>query len=98
MTRQPCIECGTPTPGRLCVACGGTGSPVDTRAAYNSTAYHTARAHLLAIATHCHWCGQPPHPGDPLTADHLHPLADGGHPAGPLVAAHRTCNSRRQAA
>lgn len=95
--RRPCIECGRPTHGRVCTGCGGPGHPIETSHAYNSMAYRTARRALLATATVCHWCTMPGTADDPLTADHITPLADGGPPAGPLVAAHRSCNSRRGA-
>lgn len=61
-------------------------------------AYQKARRELLATATVCAWCGRGPRPGDPLTADHLVPLAHGGGIEGNLVAAHRSCNSARGAA
>ena len=44
---------------------------------------------MLATATVCAWCGLPPRVGEPLTADHLLPLAHGGGYEGNLVAAHR---------
>ena len=56
-------------------------------------AYQKARQQLLASATVCAWCGYGPRDGDPLTADHLVPLAHGGGYEGNLVAAHRSCNS-----
>jgi 5-methylcytosine-specific restriction endonuclease McrA len=57
-----------------------------------------ARALLLATATHCWICGQPPRPGDPLVADHLIPRAHGGPDAlFNYRAAHRSCNARRGA-
>lgn len=61
-------------------------------------AYQRARRALLATATVCAWCGLPARPGDPLTADHLVPLAQGGGIEGNLVAAHRSCNGGRGAA
>jgi 5-methylcytosine-specific restriction protein A len=57
--------------------------------------YQRARRELLATATVCAWCGLPGRQGDPLTADHLVPLAHGGRTEGNLVAAHRSCNGRR---
>lgn len=57
--------------------------------------YQHARRALLATATLCTWCGYPPRPGDPLTADHLVPLAHGGGIEGNLVAAHASCNAAR---
>jgi 5-methylcytosine-specific restriction endonuclease McrA len=58
-------------------------------------AYQRARRQLLASATRCHWCGLPARVNDPLTADHLVPLAHGGGIEGNLVAAHRSCNGAR---
>ena len=60
-------------------------------------AYQRARRALLSVAERCAWCGQPPRPRDPLTADHVVPLAQGGGTDGNLVAAHRSCNSARTA-
>jgi 5-methylcytosine-specific restriction endonuclease McrA len=58
-------------------------------------AYQRARRALLATARVCAWCGLPGRIDDPLTADHLVPLAHGGGIEGNLVAAHRSCNSVR---
>ncbi len=65
---------------------------------YGNPIYKTARAQLLANATHCWICGQPPTPNDPLTADHIIPLARQHGPANhtDLRAAHRSCNARRK--
>ena len=60
--------------------------------------HRKARAILLANATHCHLCGQPARPGDPLVADHLIPRALGGLDVPwNYAAAHRSCNGRRGA-
>lgn len=58
--------------------------------------YQRARRALLAVADRCAWCGLPPRLDDPLTADHLVPLAQGGGIEGNLVAAHGSCNSARR--
>jgi len=60
--------------------------------------HRKARALLLATATHCWICGQPPRPGDPLVADHLIPRAHGGPDTlANYAAAHASCNARRGA-
>lgn len=60
--------------------------------------YRKARAQVLAYATHCHICGQPARPGDPLVTDHLIPRSAGGPDvAANLAPAHRSCNGRRGA-
>ena len=71
-----------------------------TRAQRDGTGdYERNRRALLATATHCHWCGSPGTTDNPLTADHILPVAHGGshHPTN-LVAACKRCNSSRGAA
>lgn len=62
----------------------------------STRAYRKARAQVLANATRCHICGQPPTNTDPLVADHIVPVADNGtdHPSN-LRPVHRSCNARR---
>jgi len=89
---KPCIDCGVPTRGTRCRTCAAQ------LAGYSDPAYRRARAELLAAAARCAICGQPPTAGDPLTADHITPLAEHGtHHRTNLRAAHRSCNSRRGA-
>jgi 5-methylcytosine-specific restriction endonuclease McrA len=53
---------------------------------------------VLAQEHTCWICGHPERPGDPLTIDHLIPVAYGGTTTREnLRAAHRSCNSRRGA-
>jgi hypothetical protein len=59
----------------------------------STRAYRKHRALTLAGATHCHICGHPPTPNDPLEADHIFAYADFGQ--GPLRPAHRSCNNKR---
>jgi 5-methylcytosine-specific restriction endonuclease McrA len=91
----PCLGCGRLTHSTRCPPCEyrrrGT-----TTARGLGWEHQQAAATVLANATHCWWCGQPPRPDDPLTADHLVPRARGGRSTEDnLVAAHRSCNSRR---
>jgi 5-methylcytosine-specific restriction endonuclease McrA len=58
--------------------------------------YRANRAAILAGATICHLCGEPPRPNDPLVADHVVPRSKGGHDGpGNLRPAHDSCNQRR---
>ena len=89
-TYRPCICCGTPATAPRCPACATAG-------AYGP-AYQRTRAAVLAAEQVCWLCGEPPRPGDPLTADHVVPVEHGGGAsAGNVHAAHRSCNSARGA-
>jgi 5-methylcytosine-specific restriction endonuclease McrA len=59
-------------------------------------AYLRLRRQVLSEEWACWLCGQPARPGDPLTVDHVLPLALGGtsHRTN-LRAAHSSCNSSR---
>ena len=79
-TRRPpraCAGCGTPAPGRYCPACAKTtGTTRRAKAAgYRHPAYQARRAQILADNPTCWICGQPATPTDPMTADHLEPIA-----------------------
>ena len=75
----------TDPPGRPSAAARGYGAD-----------WRRVSAEVIAAATVCHWCGGPPVPGDPFTADHIVPKARGGtNDKSNLVPAHRSCNSRR---
>ena len=97
MIPRPCLGCGTPTPANWCPTCKPPRArQPDTRRRgqrHYTRDYRNRRTALLATATTCHWCGQPPTPTDPLQADHL--IAGDKSPGTPLVAAHRSCNIRR---
>jgi hypothetical protein len=69
--------------------------PRASTAARGYGASHQRRAkELLAAATVCAYCGQPPTPSDPLVACHVYAQSRGGPQDGPLAAGHRSCNSR----
>lgn len=53
---------------------------------------------LLANATRCSICGEPPTASDPLEAGHIIPVAHGGSDdLTNLQAEHRSCNRRKGA-
>jgi 5-methylcytosine-specific restriction endonuclease McrA len=62
-------------------------------------AYRAARRDVIARAKVCAICGGPPRTDDPLTADHMVPVArGGGRNQANLRAVHRSCNSRKGSA
>jgi 5-methylcytosine-specific restriction endonuclease McrA len=67
--------------------------PQPNRGAYDAV-YERERRAMLATATHCAICGEPPYPGNPLTADHVIPITMGGA-GGPLQPAHAKCNTSK---
>lgn len=73
---------------------------LNTRAMRSSSAY--TRAARWQVVSHpvCVECGEGPRKGDPLTCDHIVPLAAGGHLTDPsnLQTLHRSCNSSKGAA
>lgn len=84
-----------------CPACAASHEAIRNRRKrqlYGTAAYQTARAALLSNATRCWICGKPPTADDPLTADHVEPLArqHGAPNHLDLRPAHRSCNSRRR--
>lgn len=86
---KACTICGTPSTTTRCQQHPPTsyGRP-----------HRRASATTMANATVCWICGQPPHTNDPLTADHITPLArQGQHRPDNYAAAHRSCNSSRGA-
>ena len=87
---RACNVCGRPTANRR--KCPSHTSP-DPRKTF---AYQRARLQVLAEEHVCWICGQPAARDDPLTADHIIPVASGGsNDRRNLRAAHRSCNSRR---
>ena len=61
--------------------------------------YRSLRKQVLAEERACWICGHPARLGDPLTVDHVLPLALGGvNHRSNLRAAHSSCNSGRGAA
>lgn len=60
--------------------------------------HRNASAAVMAKATVCAICGGRPTAKDPLTADHIWPVAHGGLSVPEnYQAAHRSCNSRKGA-
>lgn len=56
---------------------------------------HTKAAkEIVQAAQVCTRCGQPPTPGNPLTAHHTQARAKGGDHTTPMVAMCRRCNSQ----
>jgi 5-methylcytosine-specific restriction endonuclease McrA len=88
---------------RACMVCGLPAPPGKSRCslhAIRSDKGHSRRKRIarqvLAGQTVCAICGQPARDGDPLTIDHIIPIAYGGTTTPlNLRAAHRSCNSRR---
>jgi 5-methylcytosine-specific restriction endonuclease McrA len=77
---RACIECGRPARGTRCtvhakVAERRRGSP--TARGYGRD-YQALRRQVLAEEQACWLCGYPARVGDPLTVDHVLPLALGG--------------------
>jgi 5-methylcytosine-specific restriction endonuclease McrA len=96
------------TRARILRACAYCGRPVPVgaiRCAEHAIARDNGHARrkriargFLATQTVCAICGQPARPNDPLTIDHVIPVAHGGQTTlANLRAAHRSCNSRRGA-
>ena len=103
---RPCIEAGCPTivyvtTGR-CLgherALQAKRNKDPKRANYSSPEYRRSR--LLAFMNSgglCAICGLAASEADPLTADHIRPLALGGSNAyDNIQAAHRSCNSAKR--
>ncbi len=66
---RPCLICGTPAKGSRCAK-----HALPPRGA----AHRRARKQVLAGATVCAECGQPPTPDNPLTLGHVVARAHGG--------------------
>lgn len=91
MTRQACLTCGKASSGRRCPKHAALPGSYGRR-------HREIRAQVLATETACWICGKPGTDADPLTADHLVPIADGGRNVrSNYRAAHETCNKRRGA-
>jgi 5-methylcytosine-specific restriction endonuclease McrA len=89
--RRACTVCGRPGVGARCHL---HAIPPRPRGRATQNQIRT----LVANATRCHICGQPPTPDDPLVADHVIPRAHGGTDnLSNLKAAHRSCNGRKGA-
>src|SRR5688572_18471246 len=104
MALRVCLEpgCPTPTSRTRCtlherLRQRRRGTPAER--GYDGR-YQRARKALLAVADLCAWCGLPPRRDDPLTADHVVPLALGAAPTAISwprtgAATARTANVRR---
>ncbi len=107
MRLVPCLDCGPPTShGSRCEQHQAERDRAhDRRRARPSPSrrglgrdHRNAGDIALAAATVCHWCGQPPTPGNPLTRDHVIARIDGGtNTPSNYVAGCLSCNSRRGA-
>lgn len=98
MLPRPCLDCQRlhPGPGPRCPT-HRSQRPSTTQRGLGYNHRRLARQ-VLAEEKHCHLCGQPARPGDPLTADHIIPRAHGGPTTRDnLRAAHASCNARRGA-
>ena len=102
--RQPCLDCGTPSPASRCLACAtGHRQQRDQVATARRKSMggrpHYGASHrkqgegVRATAVHCWLCGQGQRPNDPWQADHIIPAFQGG--GGGLAPAHRSCNIAR---
>ncbi|MGH9002434.1 MAG: HNH endonuclease [Acidimicrobiia bacterium] len=92
---HPCVSCGRLVTTTRCPPCERRRRGSTTQRGLGWK-HQQAAARVLAHATACYWCGQPPRLDDPLTADHLLPRARGGtSDEDNLVPAHRSCNSAR---
>ena len=95
---RACIDCGRPASGTRCTVHAKAaerrrGSP---SARGSGRDYQSLRLRVLGEESACWLCGKPARLGDPLTVDHVLPLALRGAKVAPMVrAAHRSCNSRR---
>ncbi len=89
---------------RVCIVCGRIAETGGRCALHpkikvsRHRAYRNLCAIIIANATACAICGQPPQAEDPFVVDHIWPRARGGtdHP-GNLQAAHRSCNGHKSA-
>lgn len=85
---RACLGCGAKCTTTPCPRCSS-----GPRLTHDDAEYRRNRAIILARATHCALCGQPPTPDDPLTCDHIRPITAGGtHAITNLQAAHESCN------
>ena len=104
-TLRPCLQCHRLTSnGTRCPSC----QALTDQAKWQRRPLTNAERKRRATAVH-NWrteygehcpgipaAGIPPHathPGNPLTADHLHPVALGGSESGEIVVRCRRCNS-----
>jgi 5-methylcytosine-specific restriction endonuclease McrA len=61
-----------------------------------SRAYNELARAIVANATHCGICGEPPRASDEFVCDHVIPRAHGGPSvASNLRAVHRSCNNKK---
>ena len=107
MTRTvatPCLDCGTPQRHgarcSLCTRANERRSRLSPRLRGYDAGYRQERARVLAAEPWCHStpCPYPDAgtPANPLTADHVVPLARGGY-GSPLTVLCRSCNSAKGA-
>lgn len=108
MRRRPCLECGKPSSGIRCLEHARARQALEDRRR-NARPEHLARLTITSSQRRrvyardgyrCRYCGEPATSSDPLTLDHVVPLAVElrFHPSDEeLVTAHRSCNSRRGA-
>jgi 5-methylcytosine-specific restriction endonuclease McrA len=93
--RAPCLVCGVPTEGSRCGA--HRLEPTAARDPRTNRAWRRKAAAYKRGRT-CTYCGTPGEAGNPLTLDHVVPLALGGaHDLSNAVVACRRCNSSRGA-
>src|SRR5262245_50469547 len=89
---KTCSVCGRPARTSRCP------EHPKPRRPYGTAEYKRNRAQTLLEESLCWRCGKPAKPGDPLTADHVVPVAAKGPSLrSNLRAAHKSCNSRRGA-
>ena len=87
----------------MCLKCNRLALPGKSRCAEHAIPQRSgtsrrASRKVIAAATYCYICGEPPRQGDPLVADHVIPRALGGpDTTDNLAPAHRSCNGRKSA-
>ena len=98
--KRVCSGCGVITDKRRCPDCARKYEATRGRRSkgHYDTAYLKLRAQAIREHPWCGACGHPGDPGNPLTGDHLVPLAHGGrNERANIVVLCRACNSRKGA-
>lgn len=97
--KRPCLYGHGTYAGRHCPECERQRTRSRDLSHYNDREYREQRAELVRIEP---WCHNPKCPYDdvgstanPLTADHVIPVAQGGR-AGPLTVLCKRCNSGKR--